>query len=633
MKRPLFLLSLIVVSLLALCQSKPDRMFLDELPKTSIQTNAVVRYSSTTYKVTEENKMKATYEYVITILDDEGESLSYVVLPYDQFSKITSGKIWIYNQDGEILEKVRLSEMTDNAYSGSNLYSDSRIKYYITQVKSTPYTVHCIYEKIYNGFFHLPSWYPQMRNDVYVEKAILNIISSEKHGFNHFEYNLNDSLFTYEKKENLMTWEASNIPSFVKPLYSSDLSDLLPQIELPMNYFKMEGFEGSLTSWKSFGNWIFRMNNVLDRLSSETRSYLKAMTDSISDPKAKAEIIYKWMQKETRYVSIQLGIGGWQPFSPAFVDENKYGDCKALTYYTRSLLSAVGIQSYYTLIQAGDKDKAIEPDKVFDQFNHVILCVPFDGDTTWLECTSNDAPFGYLGDFTDDRYGLLIQEHSSKLVKTIKYTSDKNLLKRKSIIQVNEEGGFKGILEAEYHNIQSEKRWFQKDENLRDQMDHIYEMVDVKGFYINELKYDFVDQKNPIVQEFIDFDAHQVARMTSSKMLLPLYYLNKKTRKLKNDEKRQFDIVLKRGSSTVDTIIYKIPKSFTAGELPDPIVIESDFGKYEASTWIENNQIYYARKEIVNDGRFPPERWEDFINYKNAVRKANKATAILEKTK
>src|SRR3546814_15272406 len=79
------------------------------------------------------------------------------------------------------------------------------------------------------------------------------------------------------------------------------------------------------------------------------------------------------------------------------VDRLSYGDCKGLANYTQALLEVVGIPSVYTEVNAGDHQRSYLPDFAsFGQGNHIILCVPLDGDTTWLECTSKETPFGYL---------------------------------------------------------------------------------------------------------------------------------------------------------------------------------------------------------------------------------------------
>jgi transglutaminase-like putative cysteine protease len=611
-------------------QNKPENLFIG-IPKISTNTNAIVRYSNTTYELKSLKQLVVHYDYAITIVDNGGRGYSTVVIPYDDLSKVNQISVFIYDQLGQKIENVNLNDFTDIPFSAGNLFDDLRLKYFETLQRKLPYTIYVTYKTTYTDFFQLPSWRPQIASDVLVEEAQLRIINSKNFPYRFFISNFSDSSLVFKKEQHINQWNVKKIEAFTEEKYGPSSRNQLPNISFPMDQFQMEGYEGSFKSWQDMSNFDLKLKEGLLELEPETIAYLQSMTDSIDDMREKAKVLYKWMQKETRYVSIQLGIGGWRPFSAKYVDEHKYGDCKALTNYTQAIFNAIGIKSYYTSIQAGKNDYPINPDKVYNQFNHVILCVPFGADTTWLECTSNHSPFGYIGGFTDDRYALVANRNKPKLVKTPKYTFEDNLLKRKSIIEVNKEGGVVGSFQAEYHNIQSEKRWFQIDENLREQMDNLYKLVNVKGFSIQNLEYEFIDDAHPIVYEHIDFKARQVARMASTKMLLPLFYLNKKGRKLKSDENRRFEIVLKRGSTNIDTVVYKIPAQFSINSLPDSISINSDFGHYQSNTWIDGDQIIYTRKEIVYDGRFPPERWEDFRTYKNAVRKADKATAVLQK--
>src|SRR5690606_35617022 len=112
--------------------------------------------------------------------------------------------------------------------------------------------------------------------------------------------------------------------------------------------------------------------------------YIQALVKDIDDPKQKAQKICEYVQKKTRYISVQIGIGGFQPMPADDVDRLSYGDCKALTNYMLTLLKSVGINSYYAVVQAGSLKKYAIPDFAsMNQFNHVILCIPFANDTAW----------------------------------------------------------------------------------------------------------------------------------------------------------------------------------------------------------------------------------------------------------
>src|SRR5579863_10407875 len=151
------------------------------------------------------------------------------------------------------------------------------------------------------------------------------------------------------------------------------------------------------------------------------------------------------MQQKTHYVSVQMGIGGWRPFTAADVDKDGYGDCKALVNYTKALLKSVDINSYYCVVYGNTEEKlSLRDDFASLQGNHVILCLPFKNDTTWLECTDQKIPLGFLGDFTDDRTVLAFTPEGGKLMHTPKYTTDENLEKRKANFVIDQEGRLSG---------------------------------------------------------------------------------------------------------------------------------------------------------------------------------------------
>ncbi|MCH5689788.1 hypothetical protein LWM68_39520 [Niabella sp. W65] len=133
------------------------------------------------------------------------------------------------------------------------------------------------------------------------------------------------------------------------------------------------------------------------------------------------------MQDHTHYISIQLGIGGWQPLDATYVASKKYGDCKALSNYMVALLKEAGIKANNVLIKAGEGKTDILSDFPSNQFNHVVVCVPNGKDSIWLECTSQTVSPGYMGSFTGNREALLVSEGGSTIVHTPVYRKEDNL--------------------------------------------------------------------------------------------------------------------------------------------------------------------------------------------------------------
>ncbi len=611
-------------------QSEPNHFYLGKGEVTNIHTNAVLRNSFTHLDIISPDKLTMSVEYAMTILDNEGKSLGNVVIPYTNFSHIKKADVWIYDVNGKMLEHKSMRDLYDISYTGSNFFSDLRLKVFVPQIKQTPYTVHYKYEADITDYIHLPSWHPQMSSSIFVEKATLRISNHSNSDYNTYLFNIPDSSVALEYRDKITTWEITRLPSFMLESFGPSESDQLPRMEIVTDQFQVESYKGKFDSWNSFGQWIAHLNSGRDTLSSQTENYIRKLTDTIPQPREKAKAIYKWMQKETRYVSIQLGVGGWQPFTATEVDQKKYGDCKALTNYTKSLMDVVGLESYYSLVYGSEDDSPVEPQMVYNQFNHVILCMPFDGDTTWVECTSDHMPFGFIGDFTDDRFALLVKNDSGKLVKTNSYPAEQNLAVKKITIDFLEENTIHGKLEAQYHDLKIEQKLAQIERPLAEQKENFYNQYHVNGLKLNTLDYTLLDSVHPTITESCDFTVTNVSSVVGKKIITPLNLFRQNQKRIAADKNRIQDIMIKRGYTETDTIVMNIPGHMKVAGLPPEKTIESDFGTYHSRGYTNENQFIYIRTKRLNQGLYPPERFEDFRNFLNSMMDADYQKLMLE---
>ncbi len=218
-----------------------------------------------------------------------------------------------------------------------------------------------------------------------------------------------------------LQYEANNIVAEKYEDYTP-ATKVFPRVMMGLENFNLEGVDGTAKNWKEYGKWF--SENILigtTNLSEEAKAKIKTLVGTETDPIKKAKIVYKFVQEKSRYVSVQVGIGGFKPMLASDVDRLGYGDCKALSNYTRALLEVVGVPSYYTELY-GDRDiRDIEADFFSIQGNHVILCVPHKDESIFLECTSQDDPFGFQANFTDDRDVVVMKPEGGEIIHTKKY--------------------------------------------------------------------------------------------------------------------------------------------------------------------------------------------------------------------
>jgi hypothetical protein len=335
------------------------------------------------------------------------------------------------------------------------------------------------------------------------------------------------------------------------------------------------------------------------------------------------------MQSKTRYVSIQLGIGGFQPFEAAVVDQVGYGDCKALTNYMQTLLKTVGIPSYYSLVNAGSNRKPMITDFPSPQFNHVILCVPTGQDTVWLECTSQENPFGYLGSFTSDREVLLVKENAAEIVRTPIYEQEQNKQIRKAKVVLDESGNGKVEVETIYAGLQYENVSRILKERYEEQRKIIYQRTEIPTFELKQFSYQAQKDMIPTVNEKLDISLKNYANVSGKRLFFLSNLMNRSAFIPPRNEDRKNDIVIKTPYIDIDTIEYQLPEALHPEYMPAPISISSVFGNYEASFEVSQGKLVYIRKISIRKGNFPADKYVEWVNFYSEVNKADHTKIVL----
>ncbi|GGZ34774.1 hypothetical protein GCM10007049_30210 [Echinicola pacifica] len=395
--------------------------------------------SSLEIELMEDFKVMTTYRETITILDKKGLDHAIIYIGYDGLTKIADFEAEIINPlSGKTLEKLKLKDLKDYSLTSSgSVFDDNRVKYFHLQSGHFPIQLSYSYTTQREGNFSLPRWRPQFYSNQLVKKAQLKVKYPEKIGLKYLEKFLDQNPGKVsEGGKSSLQW---NLSDLIRE-EDSDL-DSLPMVKLAPNQFSMEGYASDMNSWEGLGRWIALVNRGRDELPTEAKTLVSQMTAGLSTKEEKIAVLYDYLQENYRYVSIQLGIGGLQPMAASDTYRLKYGDCKALSMLMLSLLKEAGVNSNYTLVEAGRDAKDIEVGFPSNQFNHVILQVPDERDTLWLECTSSVLTPGFLGDFTMNRHVLVVNGEDGSLHKTPAYKSSKfNTITNESTVTLLDNG-------------------------------------------------------------------------------------------------------------------------------------------------------------------------------------------------
>lgn len=603
-----------------------------QIPAILVQNaNAVIREETTSFIIKDLNNATKKVNFVVTILNDQAAKYATVVVPYDKFSKVGYLKGTLYNKDGQVIKKLKNTEIRDiGGISAGSLIADTRIKTARFTNASYPVTVEFEYEINYSGSLFYPTWHPQ--NDYYlaVQQANFQVITPNNQTFRYKGLNCSQPEKNYYDKAVSYNWKLTNVPAKEKEAFQPPLSELTTVVFSAPSTFEMDGFSGDMTTWKSFGLWFDKLNKDRDKLPEPTVAKLKTLTATAPDDYSKIKILYNYLQENTRYVSIQLGIGGWRPFEASFVDEKGYGDCKALSNYMRAMLRSVGINSYYSLIVSGQNEPDIQVDFPSSQFNHAVLCVPLSKDTIWLECTSQTEAMGYAGSFTGNRHALLITPDGGKLVKTPSYSGSENTVSRKAEVLLNADGNATATLETIFSGLEQDEPSFVVSAGSEDQQAWFRQNVQLANYSVKNLEYSRQKDRLPKVTEKATLVINKCVGITSKRFFLTPNLFSQNTIRLPENKNRTVDILQNQASIATDIITFHLPPGVFHPEFfPETQNIKSSFGEYSVTYKIAENKITYNRTLKLEKGRYAANQYNELQEFFRKVTAADKTQIVL----
>lgn len=617
----------------SLAQSRLD-LNVNLIPKELItNANAVVRSQEFITEVADIDNVIYKRKTAITILNSSGAEYAPMIVHYDKSIAVKNLSGNLYDKSGTLVYKIPESKFRDYSnIQGFSLFEDNRVKYFNPAYSTYPFTIEFEYEVKYKNSFYFLDWIPQRNGDLSVEKSIYTFICDEDYPVRIKEYNFSGEKKEYiDKGSKVYRWEISNLKSFKEQRYLPQDEKFLPIVKIAPVKFEYEGIKGSFSTWEEYGKWTYE--NLLkgrESLPMTTIIKINGLVRDLKTPKEKAKKIYEYVQSKTRYVSIQKGIGGIQPMKAEEVDRLSYGDCKALSYYTQSLLKVVGIESHYTELFAGNMRDIIS-DFPSLQGNHAILCVPFEKDTVWLECTSQTNPFGYLGSFTDNRKVILCTEKGGIVATTKSYSPLESSQIRKAFFLLDAEGNLEGNVTTQFQGIQYDNRDRIVSLSGRDRTEEILKLYPINNLDIKKYEISQDKQGIPVMTEELNFYSSNYGAKSSNRIFLYINPVNQFHNFLKDLGSRKTPIFIPRGYLDEDLLEYTLPENYKIEHLPKDVNLKNEFGEFSCKTTLEGDKLIYQRKMLLNEGTFPPESYQKLREYYLKIALADQQKLVLIK--
>ena len=626
---------LLFMAIAGICTANAQSYNVSLIPDSLLtKANAVKRFEETRVVIKSTSKAVVYHKYAVTILNEAGAAHASYSNSYDKLQSLESISGKLYDGNGKELKSVKKKDIAD--YSSNDdisLMTDSRYKvhnFYFTQY---PYTVEYEDEQVYDGIFFLPYWDPVESTKYSVQESRFIVEVPKDFTIRFKEIALQEKLSqTLAANKTTYAWQVKNLTAYHSESYQPRWKEIMPSVYLAPTKFEIEDYKGDMTTWLDLGKFINALNSNKQQLPANVKQDVHKLTDGLTTTTEKVNALYNYMQKNTRYISVQLGIGSWQPFDANYVAGKKYGDCKALSNYMVSLLKEANVPAKYVLVKAGDGEKGLWEDFPSPYFNHAIMCVPQAKDTIWLECTSQTASAGYMGDFTGGRKVLLIDDDGGHVVTTPVYKATDNLQLRNVNAVIDEKGDLKVDIHTRFTGIQQENaHGLLHGATSKQKEEYLNRSISLPTYSVQ--KFDYAETKGaiPVIDETLSLTCPNYASISGKRLFVQPNFFNRSGNKLSNEEKRKYDIEFVTPYIDVDTINISLPNGYTVESTPKAVDLQNAYGSYSISFKVSNNSIIVLRRNQRNSGRFPAAEYEKVAAYFNEIYKADRSRIVLIK--
>ena len=598
-----------------------------------LNADAVLRYDVNELKIYSPKDAGYSRTYAITILNEDGQKNANYHCRYDKFNKLSKVVAKLFDSNGKLLKTVKKKDMFDMIYEDRiSILNDARTVSFDFAWKAFPYTVQFEEEIDYKGVFFLPYWMPVHGSRFSVEKSSFTVTFPSTYNIHYKLLKQTDPPFSSMLKDNTVyLWKLNGFSAFDKEYFRPDLDEITPGVFLAPSDFEIDGYKGNMDSWQNLGNFILTLNKNRDVLPENIKKEVHDLTDKLSTADEKIKVLYYYLQQNTRYISIQMGIGGWQPFEAAYVAKNKYGDCKALSNFMVTLLKEAGVNAKYVLVTAGKGEKGLWKNFPVPYFNHAVMCVPDGKDTTWLECTSQFQSTGFMGSFTGDRDALMIDDNGGVVVHTPVYKAADNLQIRKIKATIDNNGNLTANLNTHYSGVcQENVHGLINYAGKEDKDKYLNSVLHLPTYHVESSDYKEYKGKMPVIEERLNITAPSYANVTSRRIFLQPNLISKEER-LDTTKKRKFDICINESFTNIDSIEISIPACYSVESVAKDISLSIKSGSYSINTKFDNNTIRVYRTHIEYAGTYPAAYYNTLAAFYETMYKADMSKMVLVK--
>lgn len=571
----------------------------------SKNAHSVVRHSLCEYTYRNPESATARFSYAITIFSKEGIGESYFVEQGDKDTRLTKFKATVTDASGKAVKSYSKNEVSTTAVS-SHLATDN-FRYYLEFSEPLlPYTIHYEYEMEYtDGIVQFPVFLPVSSFNQSVQHAAYTLSAPASIAIHSKKLNF-EGKYTEREEKGIITrtWSVDSLKAVEHERFAPEFREYMPLVITSPREFVYGKIRGDLTNAQTISAWLQELCQHRTELSQATKDQIVALTSGLTTQREKVEALYHHLGATTRYESIQLGVGGYQPIAADEVCRTGFGDCKGLSNYLKAMINHLGIEANLCVIRLDSKEKELPDDfTALLRSNHMIVQVPLPGDTLWLESTQTKVPFGYVHSDIAGHKAIVSYDSGGKMHQLPDYPDSLNRESYTMSIRLDEAGNANGTVNIRWEIKEYDRMMSILADKKQDQLDRLRKVIKLPGASLQSVR--LTDNKSafPSIECSYELSSNQFGSKTGNRLFVPVNVIRNTNAFFKKGERRQ-EIVIYQGWTDADEMKYIIPDGYTIENLPSNQQLTNDFGSFSSSIQVEGTTIIIRQKFYLKSGRW-----------------------------
>jgi len=395
-------------------------------------------------------------------------------------------------------------------------------------------------------------------------------------------------------------------------------------------------------TWGDIAQWFALLAESQCTPSADMQAKVAAIAPSAKPPLERIRAIAEYVQRDIRYVAIEIGIGGYQPHPAADVYKKQFGDCKDKVTLLRTMLRAAGFESHYVIVNA-DRG-VVDPEFATPYtFNHAIIAIrvpsaegvyttldhPSAGKLLFFDPTSTSTPFGTLPAYEQQGRGLLVIGKAGELVTLPSEPAQASQLRRKAKLTLDANGVLSGdVEEVRSGNVAAELRARLHPLTAVERRRWVDSAVaaHLTQSEVQNLSIENVDRSTDDLVIRYHLVARDYIMHAAELSLIRPRVIGEKADPHIGPRKQNYETG--GPSLQTDDIDISVAPALTLSELPPPVTVRLGPLTYDSKATFEGNTLHYRREYTILAHTIPVSGIDEANRAFAKIAAAERSTAV-----